>query len=219
MDGVLVDVSQSYRKTMQKVIEFFLGVKITNNQIQEYKKLVGFNNDWDLTFKILLDKGISADKNDVIEIFQQYYLGNHYTGLIQNEKWLLDTNLLKIIYSGHHTGIITGRPRKEALYTLNRFQTEHYFSTLIAMDDLPKGKAKPDPMGIKKALRLLQVQAKQAFYFGDSVADISAAVKAGVVPIGVVPPGIGMPKYNHLLKSHGAQLVLNNINEIKEIFI
>jgi len=217
MDGVLVDDSQSYRKTMQKVIEFFLGIKIKNSQIQEYKNLGGFNNDWDLTFKILLDNGISVDKNYVIEIFQKYYLGNFYTGLIKNEKWLLNLNLLKTIYSAYHTGIITGRPRKEAIYTLNRFKTEQFFSTLITMDDLPEGKAKPDPMGIIKAMRLLQIQTEQTFYFGDSVDDISAAKRAGVIPVGVIPPGIEKTEYKHLLKSHGAQMVLNNINEIKEM--
>lgn len=217
LDGVLVDVSRSYRAAIQKAIKFFLGIEMKNSQIQEYKNCGGFNNDLDLTFKILLDNGLSIDMNSIVEIFQKYYLGGNYDGLIKNEKWLLKKSILKEIISSAYTGIVTGRPREETLYTLNRFQTDHYFSTIITMDDLPTGKAKPNPMGIKKALFQLQVQAKQASYFGDSVDDITAAIRAGVIPIGVIPPGADIIKHNHLLKSHGAQLVLNNINEIKEI--
>jgi HAD superfamily phosphatase len=217
MDGVLVDVSRSYRAAIQKAVEFFLGIKIKNNQIQEYKNQGGFNNDWELTHKIILDNGLSVDMNSVIDIFQKYYLGSHYNGLIKNEKWLLDRNILRNINSLGYTGIITGRPRKEALYTLKRFRTEYYFSTLITMDDLPAGKTKPNPMGIKKALLQFQVQAEQAFYFGDSVDDITAAIRAGVIPIGVIPPGVENIEHNYLLQSQGAQMVLNNINEIKEL--
>ncbi|MBN2244279.1 MAG: HAD-IA family hydrolase [Candidatus Aminicenantes bacterium] len=217
MDGVLIDVSQSYRKTIQKVIEFFLNIKMKNNQIQEYKNRGGFNNDWDLTYKILIDNGFSQNINSVIEIFQKYYLGNSYNGLIKNEKWLLNRDILIEINSSIHMGIITGRPKKEALYSLNRFQMEQFFSALITMDDLPKEKSKPDPMGIKKVLLQLQIQAAQAFYFGDSIDDISAALNAGVIPIGIIPPGVERREHKHLLKSHGAQLVLNNINEIKEL--
>ena len=217
MDGVLVDVSRSYRAAIQNVIEFFLGIRIQNDQIQEYKDHGGFNNDWELTYTILLDKGFKISKNYVIEIFQKYYLGRHYNGLIANEKWLLKRTILKKLRTSVHTGIVTGRPLKEALYTLKHFQVEHYFPILITMDDLPAGKAKPDPMGIKKALRLLQVQAKHACYFGDSIDDIIAAVNAGVIPIGIIPPGADSIKHNQLLQNQGAHLVLNNINEIKEL--
>jgi len=217
MDGVLIDVSRSYRAAIQKSVEFFLGRKLKTNQIQEYKNQGGFNNDWDLTCKILLDNGLSIDMNAVIEIFQKYYLGVNYNGLIKNEKWLLDKNILRNINASAFTGIITGRPRQEALYSLKRFRIEHYFSTLITMDDLPAGKSKPDPLGIKKALFQLQIQAEQAYYFGDSVDDITAAIKAGVVPIGVIPPGVESQEHNYLLQSQGAQIVLNNINEIMEL--
>ena len=73
MDGVLIDVSRSYRTAIQKSVEFFLGRKLKTNQIQEYKNQGGFNNDWDLTCKILLDNGLSIDMNAVIEIFQKYF--------------------------------------------------------------------------------------------------------------------------------------------------
>ena len=65
MDGVLIDVSKSYRKTIQRTIQIYLegclGFKkrgrrgwVTNNEISLFKTVGGFNNDWDLTSGLLL---------------------------------------------------------------------------------------------------------------------------------------------------------------------
>jgi len=61
MDGVLIDVSQSYRKTIQQTIHIYLehclGLKATlvsPEEISLFKSAGGFNNDWDLTAGFLL---------------------------------------------------------------------------------------------------------------------------------------------------------------------
>jgi len=61
MDGVLIDVSQSYRKTIQQTIHIYLehclGLKATlvsPEEISLFKSAGGFNNDWDLTGGFLL---------------------------------------------------------------------------------------------------------------------------------------------------------------------
>jgi HAD superfamily hydrolase (TIGR01548 family) len=64
MDGVLVDVSESYRKTIAKTVQIYLetclGFKkasappITEEHISSFKMAGGFNNDWDLTSGLLL---------------------------------------------------------------------------------------------------------------------------------------------------------------------
>jgi HAD superfamily phosphatase len=64
MDGVLIDVSKSYRKTIQRTTQFYLetclgferkrGDWITNEEISLFKSAGGFNNDWDLTSGLLL---------------------------------------------------------------------------------------------------------------------------------------------------------------------
>ena len=45
MDGVLVDVTESYRETIAQTVERFTGVKPSNQQIQEHKNEGGFNDD------------------------------------------------------------------------------------------------------------------------------------------------------------------------------
>ncbi len=64
MDGVLIDVSRSYRKTIQRSIQIYLetclgfarnrGSWITCEEISLFKSVGGFNNDWDLTSGLLL---------------------------------------------------------------------------------------------------------------------------------------------------------------------
>ena len=64
MDGVLIDVSRSYRETIQRTVHIYLkrclgfeSIKrrlITKNEIALFKSIGGFNNDWDLTSGILL---------------------------------------------------------------------------------------------------------------------------------------------------------------------
>jgi HAD superfamily phosphatase len=64
MDGVLIDVSRSYRETIQRTVQIYLetclGLKkgeaepVTKEDISLFKSTGGFNNDWDLTSGLLL---------------------------------------------------------------------------------------------------------------------------------------------------------------------
>jgi len=64
MDGVLIDVSRSYRGAIQRTVDIYLdtclgfgrGVKrlVTSEDISLFKSAGGFNNDWDLTSGLLL---------------------------------------------------------------------------------------------------------------------------------------------------------------------
>jgi HAD superfamily phosphatase len=64
MDGVLIDVSKSYRKAIQHTIQIYLegclgferkrGNWVTNEEISLFKSAGGFNSDWDVTSGILL---------------------------------------------------------------------------------------------------------------------------------------------------------------------
>ena len=90
MDGVLVDVSESYRKAIQETVKFFTGKSALLAEIQALKEKGGFNNDWDLTEAILLERGKVLPKAEIIRKFQEIYWGtDRKRGLIDNEKWLL----------------------------------------------------------------------------------------------------------------------------------
>lgn len=215
MDGVLVDVSRSYRLTIKRTVEYFLGRSISFSQIQHDKNRGGFNNDWDLTEAILMDYGKRIEKEKIIGVFQEIYLGESFNGLIKNERWLLDMKILHNIKRNFKTGIITGRPKREACYTLERFGTEEYFPVLITMDDVPLKRAKPDPFGIQLAMKKLH--AARAYYFGDTVDDMIAARRANLIPVGVISGAVKRKIQRNLLINSGAQCILNDINDILEV--
>jgi HAD superfamily hydrolase (TIGR01548 family) len=64
MDGVLIDVSKSYRRAIQQTIKIYLetclgferkrGDWVTNEEISLFKSAGGFNSDWDVTSGCLL---------------------------------------------------------------------------------------------------------------------------------------------------------------------
>ncbi|MFH1227796.1 MAG: imidazoleglycerol-phosphate dehydratase HisB [Planctomycetota bacterium] len=179
MDGVLVDVSASYRMAIERTAEYYLKEKINSGEIQEYKTKSGYNNDWDITEAILLARGLKVPKDEIIKTFQGFYLGADFDGLITNEKWLLDIDILSKIKQDYKLGIVTGRPRGDAGYTLERFGVNKYFNALITMDDV-EGRQKPDPYGINLALKELNI--RRAVYAGDNIDDIKSAVSAGGYP-------------------------------------
>jgi HAD superfamily hydrolase (TIGR01548 family) len=216
LDGVLVDVSCSYRRAIQQTVLFFTGKEATSGEIQQLKQQGGYNNDWDLTEAILKQRGKSFTKKQIINNFQELYLGTKAKpGLIVNEKWLLPKNQLEMLHTHYLLGIVTGRPKQETDYVLTKFRVEKFFNATIVMENYPAEKAKPDPYPVQLALEKLGV--KQAVYIGDSVDDIVAAKRAGLKAIGCIPPGFEVEPLRSLLLSQGAEIVLNNISQISEV--
>jgi len=193
MDGVLVDVSQSYRVAIKRTAEDFVFGCVGFDEIQSYKEKVGYNNDWDLTEAIIQSRGKSVSKQQIIDRFQAYYLGGNFDGLIANEKWMADNTLLEGLSKKYKLAVFTGRPRAEAEFALKLNNAQKYFSVLVAMEDVAK--QKPDPEGIYKTLAKLGVV--NGVYFGDTINDEVAAKTAGV----------------------GFVLVKDNVNEVIKLFL
>ena len=215
MDGVLVDVSLSYREAIRATVRHFSESHIGDDEIQGYKDRGGLNNDWDLTLAALEERGVSAGRGEVVEVFQSLYRGNDFDGLIRNESWLLEQAILENLARGFRLGIVTGRPAAETLFTLRRFGVAGFFPAVVTMDDIPPGRGKPDPLGVRMAVSKLGVQA-DGYYAGDSIDDMKAALGAGLIPLGIVPAGAGSGQRSALL-ARGAWRVLDDINRIEEV--
>lgn len=52
LDGVIVDVSDSYRKAIIKTLEHSYGDSVPRSAIQSLKDAGGFNNDWNVTYAL-----------------------------------------------------------------------------------------------------------------------------------------------------------------------
>ncbi len=207
MDGVLVDVSNSYMLAIKKTAELFLKKEISFEDIQAYKEKGGLNNDWDTVQAILKDNDTDIDRQIIISEFDKIYLG----GAIDNEKLIVKRNLLDNLSKKYKLGIVTGRPKRDADYTIDKFGLRKYFPAIITLDDVKLGK--PDKEGILRAIKLLG--AKKTVYFGDTVDDILAGKNAGIPSVGILPPQY-FANTSRILKEKGASIILDNINKLDE---
>jgi histidinol dehydrogenase len=218
IDGVLVDVSKSYREAIRQTAEFFIGGAIGPNEINELKAKTGYNNDWDLTEALILKRGIKVPKQKIVDKFQEFYLGTKKTkGLIENEKWLLDLEILEKLSKNYLLGILTGRPREEALIPLEKSGALKYFPVVIAMEDT-EGKGKPNPFGLNLVLEKLgAIDRSNSMYVGDVPDDMRTAKNAGIIGIGCLPPQNKTNELRKALIETRGKVVLNEVNEIIKV--
>jgi len=211
MDGVLVDVSKSYRVAIKKTVEFFLGEIIDDQLINEFKNRPELNDDCDCTGAILISKGRQDIREDIIiKKFNEYYRGREFDGLIQEENWLLKEEVIKRLAKKYILTIFTGRPRVEAEFALKLNGMEKYFKMLVCMEDV-KNK-KPDPEGVLKIIKDLKVT--DIFYIGDSYADIETSKKANTKFIGILPHYSGKIELRKIFKDNDAEYILTDVNDL-----
>ena len=55
MDGVLVEVGQSYREAIRETVKHFTGQMVSHDLIQDFKNAGGWNNDWLLSHRLISD--------------------------------------------------------------------------------------------------------------------------------------------------------------------
>lgn len=214
IDGVLADVSNSYRTAIKSTVEYFTGKEITSDKIQDVKLEGGLNNDWDLTFEIIKREGTKVEFGDVKAKFQEIYLGRGFDGLIVNEGLLVSKYILEKLSLKYKLGIVTGRPKQEAEFFLRKNGILEFFDCLVCMEDT-EGMGKPDPFGINLALD--KIGKENAYYIGDSVDDIEAANKAGIIALGVLPPYVDRPSLKKCLIEKGGAAVFEDADELYEV--
>jgi HAD superfamily phosphatase len=208
MDGVLVDVSESYRETIVKTVEHFTGRRITRESIQDYKNAGGWNNDWALSQKICADLGVEVQYQAIVDHFNDLFLKQ---GMIHRERWLPKNGFFENLCGRFDLAIFTGRNQEEVGVTLRREACHDRFCMIVSSDDVVNGK--PDPEGLLKIAA--QHPGKQLLYVGDTVDDARSARAANVPFLGVVGPETpGRDAVVALLQSEGAIRVLSDINEI-----
>ena len=208
MDGVLVDVSESYRETIVRTVEHFTGQRITRERIQEYKNAGGWNNDWALSQKICADLGVEVGYGTVVDYFNDLFLNQ---GLIHRERWLPKNGFFEALAGRFDLAIFTGRSQFEAAVTLEREGCKERFAAIVAADDVENGK--PHPEGLLKIAD--RFPGKELLYVGDTVDDARSSRAANVPFIGVAGPETPRrAEVVALLQSEGAIRVLGDINEI-----
>ncbi|MEM1009242.1 MAG: TIGR01548 family HAD-type hydrolase, partial [Myxococcota bacterium] len=208
MDGVLVDVSASYREAIRQTAASF-GVHVDGTQIQAVKNIGNMNNDWVCTQQILKDAGIECTLAEVTERFEQFYQGTpEQEGLCHRETPKVTRAWLKQLKSHVRLGVVTGRPRKDAHSFLEKHQLTDLFDVVVCMEDAA---SKPSPEPLHKALSKLGLE--HAWYVGDTPDDVAASRAAFLLPIGIQTADHRPEDIAHLLKC-GASCVLPRTTDV-----
>jgi HAD superfamily phosphatase len=153
-------------------------------------------------------------------IHPQYYFGK---ALIDSDKILITEDTAKFLSKRFRNkiGIVSGRSKMAFEYSLPEMLSTFNKQACVFLEDESRKYAKPNPYGIKKAMKLMH--AKSAVYVGDSVEDLIMARKARdeigleVEFLGIYGTSTKPIQTMNLLKKKGAKNVLRSINQMPNI--
>jgi HAD superfamily hydrolase (TIGR01548 family) len=177
VDGVLVDVRESYWRSGLQTIRYLTGKKPTWAEFNEWKRKPGCNDDWNMVSRWATALGVPTTYEQAREAFQVFYWGcDGQPGNVTKEKLLVTPKLIERWASRRELDLFTGRTKQEFGYTFDKWAAARSFRTVVTMDDAKK---KPDPEGLR--IILAGRNPKSALYVGDNIDDALAA-KAARVP-------------------------------------
>ena len=212
MDGVLADVSNSYRRAIIETAAIW-DVELTSEDVARAKAGGGATNDWELTRKLLLEREVEVDLEDVTDRFEALYQGTDETpGLRRCESLRFDRETLERLSTKYLLAVVTGRPRSDARRFLEEQDIADLILTTVCMED---GPSKPDPAPVRLALE--QLGAKTAWMVGDTPDDMRAARGASVLPIGLVAVGDDQLLMQSVLEAAGAARVIEEPNDLERL--
>jgi len=212
LDGVLADVSRSYRAAIVATAASF-GVALASAEIEAAKARGRANDDWALTAELVAARGIAVDLPELVARFEALYQGRPgRPGLRERETLLVPRARLAAWRARCRLAVVTGRPRADARRFLERHGVLDLFDALVCREDAPH---KPDPAPVRLALERLGARA--AWMLGDTPDDLAAARAAGVVPLGVLAPGSDPERARAALEGAGAARVLARATELEEL--
>ena len=245
IDGVIRDVSKSYRMAIQETVNFFSGWRPSNEEIDSIKNEGCWNNDWDLSLEMI---NRHVQKNDgaftppkrkkLIKCFENYYFGgdpthdsNEWSGFINNEKLLVKQTFFDdLTRLGVSWGFVSGAELPSAKFVLEK-RLGLVSAPLIAMGEAPD---KPDPTGLillssKLSKRPLGSYNVPIAYIGDTVADVKTIINARIkipdqkfISLAIAPPHLRVESkrkkrliYEAELTRAGADLIIKSMDNIK----
>ena len=246
IDGVIRDVSFSYRKSIQLTVQYYTNWLPSMEDIDFLKSEGIYNNDWDLSLELIkrhddTKKVFNAiDKNDLIQVFNKFYFGSKgyfsniksFDGLINNEKLLINREFfMKLDNLKNPYGFVSGSEKESAEFVLKE-KLGLKDLNLISMNDAP---SKPNPKGLIMMINKLKTKNVSAcqrtiFYFGDTVSDTLTVINARkelrdekIISIGIIPPHLqkdpispNKEKYSKVLINSGAEVILDSLYDVFE---
>lgn len=207
------------------------GIKSVENYLKDYsegrlkqiKKLLRYPGD--------------VNTSIIARVFDEYFYGpqlfkkqhgtnsKYYSGgpLIENDILLVTNSTLKKISNmfDMRTGIVSGRSRMAAEYSLK--SVFKFFDTRgsVYLEDEKREMGKPNPSALIKSVKSFGV--RNAFYVGDSAEDLFMVQRARKISnldiklIGVCASNARSNQIRSLFASNGTSIIVKNVNELPNI--
>ena len=168
LDGTLIDTWHLYIESYRRTLEPILKRSISEDEIIKIKPTAE---------RRILEKIVDAKyQTEAFNKFLKYYSSLHdyyfegtYPGILKMLDELRKKNYL--------LGIVTGKSREAWNITQQKVELGP-FEIVITDSDVIN--AKPDPEGINKALKYLNIPCENVIFIGDSFSDLEAADAAEV---------------------------------------
>jgi histidinol-phosphate aminotransferase len=212
LDGVIANVSGSYRAAIVATARTY-GVSVTADDIAQAKRAGNANNDWVVTHRLIAARGVACSLEEVTARFQSVYLGSPGApGLRERESLIPSRALLHRLAGRLPMAIVTGRPRPEAAWFLDRAGIADLIRAVVCMED---GPAKPAPDPVRLAMERLG--ARSAWMVGDTPDDVRASRAAGALGIGIPAPTEDPVGARESLRAAGSPRVISELAELERM--
>lgn len=207
------------------------GIKSVENYLKDYSE-----SRLKQIKKILRYPG-NVNTSIIARVFDEYFYGpqlfkkqhgtnsKYYSGvpLIENDILLVTNSTLKKISNmfDMRTGIVSGRSRIAAEYSLKSVFKFFDVKGSVYLEDEKREMGKPDPSALIKSINSFGVS--NAFYVGDSAEDLFMVQRARKISnldiklIGVCASNARSNQIRSLFTRNGTSLIVKNINELPNI--
>jgi HAD superfamily phosphatase len=186
VDGVLVDVRQTYWRSAVETIHHLTGKRVTHSELHRWKARPGNNDDWQMVASWATALGTPTSYGQARTAFGKFYWGtDSQPGNVHREKIIVTPAQISRWAARFELNLFTGRNRQEFEYTFSKWPGTTHFRTIVTMDDVKQ--MKPHPEGLHKILG--KRDPASALYLGDNIDDALAARDAGVPFAAIIAPG------------------------------
>jgi HAD superfamily hydrolase (TIGR01548 family) len=183
VDGVLVDVRETYWRSAVETIRRLTGKRVTHAELHHWKGQPGNNDDWQMVANWATALGRPTSYGEARDAFGEFYWGtDSKPGNVSREEIIVAPAQIARWAARFELNLFTGRNRREFEYTFATWPGTRHFKTVITMDDVAK--MKPHPEGLYNILG--KRDPATALYLGDNIDDALAARDAGVPFVAII---------------------------------
>jgi HAD superfamily phosphatase len=245
IDGVIRDVSGSYRRAIVETVHHYGGWRPDPAAIDALKGEGLWNNDWQASRELLRRGGVTAlpELGALAAVFGRFYFGGDpegdpegWQGFIRDEPLLVDAGFFSALTAvGVAWGFVSGAEPPSVRFVLEQ-RLGLVAPPRIAMGEAPD---KPDPTGLLRLAGALLAPSGLALgpaappvvYVGDTVADVQTVARArqqevaqSFLSVAVAPPHLHGPQrrdereaYEARLRAAGADRILTRTADLLEV--